>query len=52
MNDEDKLFLQNPLKAIWIKLKEVEATVNKLNDSVSNYDDDSFNLDNIDGLDD
>lgn len=24
MNDEDRLFQQNPLKAIWLKLKDIE----------------------------
>jgi len=27
MSDEDKLFQQNPLMAIWIKLKKIEEVV-------------------------
>ncbi len=30
MNDEEKLFMNNPLKAIWIKLGELEIKLNRI----------------------
>lgn len=34
MNDEDRLFQQNPLKAIWFKLKDIEETIKNIEETV------------------
>lgn len=36
MNEADKLFLENPLKAIWIRMGVMEADLKKITNELEN----------------
>lgn len=38
MNDEDKLFMSNPLKAIWIKLGQVDEKLKRITQEIDDED--------------
>ena len=38
MKEADELFIENPLKAIWIRLGVIEASVKSFNEALENND--------------
>jgi len=45
INDDEKLFMINPLKALWIKIKNIEEMLKKITKEIDSSEDENLSED-------